>query len=119
MKTILIVDDAPDNIQLFSGILKEHYSVKAAINGELALKIMGKSPPPDLVLLDIQMPGMDGFEVCQAIRADDSIKDTPVIFITGDAEASVVQKAKDVGGNDYLQKPVDPEVLLEKIGEYI
>jgi CheY-like chemotaxis protein len=119
MKTILIVDDAPENIRLLSGILKESYTVKAAVNGELALKIMGKTPPPDLVILDINMPVMDGYEVCQNIRADNSIKDIPVIFATGDAEEEVIQRVYDAGGNDCLQKPVDPEILLKKIEEYI
>jgi len=70
-KTLLVVDDAPDNIQLLSGLLKGKYKIKAATSGEKALLVARKTPPPDLILLDVMMPGMDGYEVCRQLQADE------------------------------------------------
>ena len=80
-QTVLIVDDTPANIDVLVGILKENYTVKAAINGRMALKI-AKEAPPDLILLDIMMPEIDGFEVCRLLKDDFTTKHIPVIFVT-------------------------------------
>ncbi len=80
--TILVVDDTPANLSLMTGLLRDDYKVKAAIDGEKALRIAQASPPPDLILLDIMMPGMDGYEVCRRLKADPATRDIPVIFLT-------------------------------------
>jgi CheY-like chemotaxis protein len=78
--TILVVDDTPANLQLMSGLLQEDYKVKAATSGEKALKIAFTDPQPDLILLDIMMPEMDGYEVCKRLKADEKTNQIPIIF---------------------------------------
>ena len=84
--TVLVVDDTPDNLMLMSGLLKDLYKVKVAKNGERALQIAESETPPDLVLLDIMMPGMDGYEVCRRLKASPRTRDIPVIFLTAMSE---------------------------------
>lgn len=79
MNTILVVDDTPDNLTLMSGLLKDLYKVKVANGGERALRIAAGESPPDLILLDIMMPEMDGYEVCRRLKADPATQDIPVI----------------------------------------
>src|SRR5258706_10588185 len=86
-QTILVVDDMPENLQLMNGLLKDHYRTRIANNGERALKAALQDPKPDLVLLDIMMPEMDGYEVCRRLKADDATRDIPVIFLTALPEA--------------------------------
>ncbi|MBF0588231.1 MAG: response regulator [Magnetococcales bacterium] len=111
---ILAVDDAPANIDVVKGILSEEYFVQAAINGQMALKI-AKRKQPDLILLDIIMPEMDGFEVCRQIKAHPNTRDVPVIFVTG--QNSVMDEAKGLmlGAVDFILKPVEPKLLLSRI----
>jgi CheY-like chemotaxis protein len=111
-KTILVVDDAPENLDLLVGLLNEKYIVKAAINGELALKIAQCPQPPDLILLDIVMPGMDGLEVCRVLKDNPATKDIPVVFLSGQANDADCEKGIEIGGAAYLQKPVDPDSLF-------
>lgn len=106
-KTILVVDDDPGNIDLLVGILKEKFTVKAARNGQVALKISRLPAQPDLVLLDILMPEMDGYEACRQLKADPSTATIPVIFLSGEEV-----NASDFGAVSYLSKPVDPEKLM-------
>ena len=80
--TILVVDDTPDNLALMSGLLKDIYRVRLANNGEKALQLARDADPPDLILLDIMMPGMAGTEVCERLKADPATRDIPVIFLT-------------------------------------
>ena len=80
--TILIVDDTPANLSLLSDVLKSDYRTKAAVNGEKALKLAFSGTPPDLILLDIMMPGMDGYEVCRRLKANPATRSIPVIFVT-------------------------------------
>lgn len=117
-KTLLVVDDAPDNIQLLSGLLKATYKVKAATSGEKALMIANRAPVPDLVLLDVMMPGMDGYEVCRQLKAEGATRDIPVVFVSGHSSVEERQRGLDMGAAAYLSKPVDPEALygvLEKL----
>lgn len=111
-KIVLVVDDAPENIQVLSAILKPSYKVKAATSGERALKIARSDKPPDLILLDIMMPEMDGYEVCRQLKADDHTKAIPVIFITGMSDDAEQQKGLALGAEAYLTKPVDPDEVL-------
>jgi CheY-like chemotaxis protein len=86
--TVLVVDDAPENIDLLDGVLKKDYKIKAALNGEKALKIAGSENPPDIILLDIEMPGMDGYEFCRRLKADPQTRDIPIIFVTAKSDES-------------------------------
>lgn len=113
-KTVLAVDDSPENLDVLKGQLTPDYIVKAAINGAVALKIASKRPP-DIVLLDVRMPGMDGFEVCQALKQDSTTRDVPVIFVTGEDDAEIRAAATKAGVADILSKPVDSNVLRETI----
>ncbi|MGL5509732.1 MAG: response regulator, partial [Microcoleaceae cyanobacterium] len=81
-KTILVVDDTPDNLTFISGLLKDDFLVKVANHGEKALAIAHSAHPPDLILLDILMPGMDGYQVCRQLKADQATRDIPIIFLT-------------------------------------
>jgi len=111
-KTLLVVDDAADNIQLLSGLLKPRYKIKAATSGEKALLIAARLPPPDLILLDVMMPGMDGYEVCQRLKTDESTRLIPIVFITGHATEEERQRGLGMGALAYLSKPVVPDELL-------
>jgi len=111
-KVILAVDDAPENLDVVKGLLSPHYIVKAAVNGQMALKIAEKQSP-DLILLDIRMPGMDGYEVCRALKANDATAGIPVIFLTG--ESDVDAEIAEVGGAGYVTKPIEPDNLLTQI----
>ncbi len=112
-KTILIVDDTPANIQLLSGILKETYKVKAATSGDKALMIARKTPPPDLILLDVMMPEMDGHEVCRQLKNNPATHEIPVIFVTGNLSGPEEQRGLELGAVACLGKPVDSSRLLE------
>ena len=85
-KTVLVVDDAPSNIRVVNEILHKSYQVRVATNGAKALELAKAAPGPDLILLDVVMPGMDGYEVCARLKADAATKDIPVIFLTGQTE---------------------------------
>jgi CheY-like chemotaxis protein len=111
-KVILAVDDAPENLDVVKGLLSPHYTVKAAVNGQMALKIAEKQSP-DLILLDIRMPGMDGYEVCRQLKADEATAGIPVIFLTG--ESDVDSEVAAVGGVGYITKPIEPDALLARI----
>jgi putative two-component system response regulator len=113
---ILAVDDAPENLDIVRNLLASRYTVKAAVNGPMALKIAAKQPP-DLILLDIQMPGMDGYEVCRRLKTDPATSAIPVIFLTG--ENGVESEVAAAGGSDYVTKPVDPGVLLSTLEKYL
>ena len=112
-QVILVVDDAPENIQVLTAILKPCYKVKAATSGERALKIARSDKPPDLILLDIMMPEMDGYEVCRQLKADDHTKAIPVIFVTGMSDDAEQQKGLALGAAACLTKPVNPDEVLD------
>jgi two-component system, OmpR family, alkaline phosphatase synthesis response regulator PhoP len=113
--TILIVDDTPANIDLLKGLLRERYRIKAATSGEKALAIAAKAPPPDLILLDVMMPDLDGHETCRRLKADPGTADIPVFFVTGRLDPAERATGLALGALDYLLKPVDPERLLERV----
>jgi len=114
-QTVLVVDDMPANIDVLRGILREDYQVKVATSGERALKIARGSPPPDLVLLDIMMPVMDGYAVCEALKTDYRTRRIPVIFVTAMGEVSDETRGFEVGGVDYITKPVSPPLVLARV----
>ena len=114
-KTILAVDDAAANLDLLVGLLREQYKVKAAVNGKIALKIAQSPQPPDLILLDIVMPEMDGLEVCKILKENPETANIPVVFLSGQAEDEACERGMVLGGAAYLQKPVEPKSLFSLI----
>ncbi len=118
-KTVLVVDDTPANIQLVSGLLRERYKVKVATRGQKALDIASMSPPPDLILLDVLMPEMDGFEVCRRLKSEPSTREIPVVFLTGKSDQQERQQGMALGALGYLTKPVDPAVLNETVERWL
>ena len=117
--TILVVDDTPANLQLMSGLLQEDYKVKAATSGEKALKIAFTDPQPDLILLDIMMPEMDGYEVCKRLKADEKTNQIPIIFLTAKAETQDEALGLSLGAVDYITKPVSPPIAMARIKTHI
>jgi CheY-like chemotaxis protein len=111
--TILVVDDTPQNLSLMSDLLEAHYSVRLAPSGVRALKIVA-THPPDLILLDIMMPEMDGYEVCRALKANPETRDIPVIFLTAMDSMEDEEKGLLAGAVDYITKPISPPILLAR-----
>ncbi|MBF0445256.1 MAG: response regulator [Magnetococcales bacterium] len=117
-KTILAVDDTPENIDVLVGMLSSKYKVKVALNGEKALQVASKNPP-DLILLDIMMPEMDGFEVCRRLKSNTETTNIPIIFVTAMSESVDEKKGFDVGGVDYITKPVNPSILQARVRTHL
>lgn len=113
-KTILVVDDAPENLDVVRAIITPEFAMKAAISGTVALEIASRQPP-DLILLDVTMPGMDGFEVCRRLKADPQSRHIPVLFLTGWGEPEHRVMAEGVGAAGLVEKPIDPLQLRERI----
>ena len=111
---ILVVDDTPDNLSLVSGILKDSYKVKVATSGAKALAICAASPP-SLVLLDIMMPEMDGFEVCRLLKKDPATAAIPVVFFSAKGTEEDRIQGTQSGGADFLVKPIDPNLLVRML----
>ena len=119
LPTILIVDDTPQNIAFMAGLLKERYRTRIATNGERALQAAAMLPPPDLILLDIMMPDMDGFEVCRRLKATPALQQIPVIFLTAKTDAEAEQKGLDCGAVDYITKPISPPIALARVRSHL
>jgi phosphoserine phosphatase RsbU/P len=118
-KLILIVDDTPLNIGVISGALKDSYKTKVATNGEKALVLASAEEKPDLILLDVMMPGMDGYEVCSRLKADPATSEIPVIFLTGQTSAEDETRGFEVGAVDYVHKPFSPAVVKARVRSHI
>ncbi len=116
---ILVVDDVVENIDILIGMLKSSYKMVAARNGEKALKLVGSKNPPDLILLDIMMPEMDGYEVCEKLKADETTKNIPVIFLTALSEEKNESRGLQLGAVDYITKPFSPELVRARIKNQI
>jgi len=117
--TILVVDDTPENLALISSLLKDYYKVKIANGGEKALKIAASDSPPNLVLLDIMMPGMDGYEVCRRLKRDPKTMNIPVIFLTARSEAEDEKKGLELGAVDYITKPISPSIVMARVKNHL
>lgn len=117
--TVLVVDDTPDNLSLVSGLLKDLYKVKVANSGERGLRIASADEAPDLILLDIMMPGMDGYAVCRQLKADPKTADIPVIFLTAKSQVEDEQMGLEIGAVDYITKPISPPILLARVATQI
>ena len=107
---ILVVDDTPENLDVVKGALGADYTIRAAINGRIALKIAEKQLP-DLILLDIMMPEMDGYEVCQKLKSDPGTAGIPVVFLSGEQDSSSQSKAYELGAVDFITKPINAATL--------
>jgi sigma-B regulation protein RsbU (phosphoserine phosphatase) len=118
-KVVLVVDDAPSNIRVVNEILHDSYKVRIATNGEKALELATGTPGPDLILLDVVMPGMDGYETCAHLKANPATKDIPVIFLTGQTESSDETKGFETGAVDYIHKPFSPAVVVARVQTHL
>ncbi len=116
---ILAVDDVPDNLTLLGDMLEDIYNVRYATNGEKALRIAASDNPPDIILLDIVMPEMDGFEVCRRLKADPATSAIPVIFVTSKTEIEDEAQGFALGAVDYISKPVSPAKLLARVRTHL
>jgi serine phosphatase RsbU (regulator of sigma subunit) len=118
-KLILIVDDTPTNIGIISGALKDSYKTKIATNGEKALALASAEDRPDLILLDVMMPEMDGYEVCSRLKADPTTREIPIIFLTSQTSADDETHGFEVGAVDYVHKPFSPAVVKARVRNHI
>ncbi len=118
-QTILVVDDQPTNIDVLFGVLKSDYRVKVALDGKQALALAASEPPPDLILLDIMMPGMDGYEVCRRLKANPFTRNIPLIFVTAMAEVGDESKGFELGAVDYITKPVSPPLVKARVRTHL
>jgi putative two-component system response regulator len=116
---VLLVDDMPDDLTLLSNIFKDTYQVKIANNGEKALKIAASDSPPALILLDIMMPGMDGYEVCWRLKHDHKTQNIPVIFLTSKMEEEDEKKGLELGAVDFILKPISPAIVLARVKNHL
>jgi len=116
---ILIVDDERFNVNVLAELLKTDYKIMAAKTGEQALKAARITKPPDLILLDIMMPEMDGYEVCRRLKADPATRDIPVIFITAMGEISDETRGLEIGAVDYLTKPISPPIVQARVRTHL
>jgi putative two-component system response regulator len=116
---LLVVDDTPANLSLMNDLLGTTYRIKAANSGARALKIATSDPRPDLILLDVMMPEMDGFEVCRQLKADAYTRDIPVIFLTARSEVQDEQIGFELGAVDYITKPISPPILLSRVHTHL
>jgi PAS domain S-box-containing protein len=116
---VLVVDDTPDIHALIHSLLRGSYQVKSANNGQKGLHIAQSEPAPDLILLDIMMPGMDGYEVCSQLKLHPKTRDIPVIFLTSKSETENEEKGFALGAADYVTKPIGPSVLLARVRAHI
>ena len=117
--TILIVDDIPANIDLIQELLQDQYRILATTQGQKALEIAQTEPVPDLILLDVMMPGMDGYTVCKKLKESDVTSSIPIIFITAMTEIEDEAKGFEVGAVDYITKPIRPVILKSRVKTHL
>jgi sigma-B regulation protein RsbU (phosphoserine phosphatase) len=118
-KLVLVVDDAPANLQVMHSILKDDFKIRVATSGAKALDLVKAKPQPDLILLDVMMPEMDGYELCGILKATPEARDIPVIFLTGKTEADDETKGFEVGAVDYIHKPFSPAVVKARVHTHL
>jgi len=117
--TVLIVDDTPENIDILRAVLRHDYQLKVATNGEKALELCRREPQPQLVLLDIMMPSMDGYEVCRRLKEDERTRRIPVIFVTAMSEVGDEVRGLELGAVDYLTKPIKPAIVKARVRTHL
>ncbi|MDH5300536.1 MAG: hybrid sensor histidine kinase/response regulator [Gammaproteobacteria bacterium] len=118
-KTILIVDDVPTNIQVLISVLRNEYNIVAATDGQKALSLAAKTPQPDLILLDVVMPEMSGYEVCAELKRNPQTKDIPVVFVSSLTDENDEETGLLAGGIDYLVKPVKSAIVRARVRNYL
>lgn len=118
MPTILVVDDQVINIEVLNNALQDDYRVVFATNGNDALK-QAKEQQPDLILLDVVMPGMDGYQVCSMLQTEPSTNNIPVIFVTSLHDVKYQTTGLNLGAKEYIVKPIDPDAVLEIVRQYL
>ena len=116
---ILVVDDTPDNIEVLRWVLQSNYQVMAATHGKKALKIAQTSPKPDLILLDVMMPDMDGHEVCRQLKSDPRTSMLPVIFLTTEDDTENEKLGFEIGAVDYIHKPIKPPIVQARVRTHL
>jgi len=116
---VLVVDDTPQNLSVMNDLLEDDYTVKVVSSGARALKIARSDTPPDLILLDIMMPEMDGYEVCRQLKASPQTREIPIIFLTAKAEAQDEQMGFSLGAVDYITKPISPPIVLSRVKTHL
>lgn len=117
--TVLVVDDTPENLGLMSALLKERYRVRVANGGERALAIAATPPRPDIILLDVMMPEVDGYEVCRRLKADATTADIPVVFLTARSDQDDERRGLELGAVDYVTKPISPPIVLARVHNHL
>jgi putative two-component system response regulator len=115
---VLIVDDEPGNIKILSSVLAGDYALSVATSGNQALAV-ASAQSPDIILLDMVMPEMDGIEVCRALRADPATKDIPVIFVTSMGDSANEERGLEAGAVDYISKPISPPIVKARVKIHI
>jgi phosphoserine phosphatase RsbU/P len=118
-RLLLLVDDDSENIQAVHSILKDWYKIRVAMNGPKALELAKVEPQPDLILLDVMMPHMNGYEICGCLKADHRTRDIPVVFLTGKTEVADETRGFEVGAVDYIHKPFSPPIMTARVRTHI
>jgi putative two-component system response regulator len=117
--TVLIVDDVPDNLMLMNELLQDRYEIKLANNGRNALRVAGQAPHPDLILLDVMMPEMDGYAVCRELQRNPLTAEIPVIFLTARNQPEDEVRGFEAGALDYISKPINPVTLQSRVSTHL
>lgn len=117
--TVLVVDDTPENIDILAGILTPRYNVIAASSGKSALKLMSEKELPSIILLDVMMPEMDGYEVCRLLKSNLATKNIPIIFVSSKSKIADEQRGLELGAVDYITKPVSPPLVLARVRNHL
>lgn len=117
--SILVVDDTIDTLKIIGELLKKEFSIKVATNGEMALKIAQSHTPPDLILLDIMLPDINGYEVCKELKKHPETATIPVIFLTAKNEVEDEARGLGVGAVDYITKPIYPAILMARVKTHL
>ena len=117
-QTVLVVDDTPEVILLINEILKGKYRVRAVTNGEKALEAVRRSPP-DIILMDVTMPTMNGYEACRRLKQEEKFRDIPVMFLTARSEQADEQEGLEAGGVDYIVKPINPSIFVARMETHL
>jgi len=117
--TVLVVDDTPINLALMSALLSPHYQVVMAVDGHEALRLAAATPQPDLILLDVMMPGLDGYDTCLALKTLPATRDIPVIFLTAKVDPQDEARGFSLGAVDYITKPISPPLVLARVRTHL
>ena len=117
--TILVVDDVPENLDVLGDLLQPQYRVRVATSGKRALEVARSQPSPDMILLDVMMPEMDGYAVIKVLRDNAATRDIPVIFVTAQNSPADEMRALEAGAADFISKPINPAVLRARIQTHL